>query len=155
MKTGDIAQALGVSDDTIRNWIKTFGEFISTKRGIQHTITDEDFEVLAAIAILRSDNVDTETIRQKLKDGYRVEKPSFTAAGLDLSVVPRAAVEQMVDLEKLRVQYEKTRTELETVLNLLAKRDEKIEELQDEVKKLQRELGRMEGRLEEIEKRPK
>lgn len=74
---GQIARAIDVSNTSVRNWSREFSEFLSPSAnptpGTPREYTDSDLLVLSTIAVLRSQLVNTEDIRQALADGTRLE----------------------------------------------------------------------------------
>lgn len=74
---GQVARAIDVSNTSVRNWSKDFEEFLSPSAnpapGVPRQYTEDDLLVLSTVAVLRSQMVTTEDIRQALADGTRLE----------------------------------------------------------------------------------
>jgi len=164
MKTGDIVKLLGVSDTTIRRWIKEFEPLFSDharQADSKHrSFTASDYLILATVKTLSHDNLPLAEIRKRLNEGYRVEDTSAATAGYeDGRMVPAAAVEQIIDASAIRAELDSTRMQLEYIRGELEKRDQqlvdrdtRIQELMQKNADLERQLGKAEGRLEEIER---
>lgn len=180
MKTGDLSKQFGVSQTTITRWIDTFEEFFSKgARRIetkQRTYNEEDILILATIATLSIEGLPHVDIRQRLKNGERVEHPGIANFGVDVRMVPAATVEQVIDSTEIRIELEQIKAERDKLADLLAnaqlnlrqvqerldkveserreelmrweaQRREEINQLKDEIAQLQHRLGRAEGEL--------
>jgi len=123
MKIGETATLLGVSDNTVRNWVSEFEDFFSPnarkERGRQRTFTEADVLVLATIATLRNDALEFSEIQKRLNAGFRVEHPGVANFGVDTRMVPTAAVEQLIDATELRIELEQVRVERDKLLDMI------------------------------------
>jgi DNA-binding transcriptional MerR regulator len=166
MKTGDIVKHFGISESTVRRWVKEYEEFFSDSSNRQRSFTSSDFLVIATIKELANQNLPMSHIRQQLAQGYRVEDTVAQTAGYtDGRMVPAAAVEQIIDATQLRVALEQVTYERDRLLETLemleksksdleekyeeriSEKDQQLQSLQEKISELQRELGRAEGEL--------
>ena len=78
------------SDQTIRNWIKEFQEFLSVEatpgKGSDLQLTDDDMRVLDIVASMRAERRPAEEIFATLRSGQRGNVPDFTPEELDVLV---------------------------------------------------------------------
>jgi len=148
MKTGDLAKLFGVSDTTIRSWVREFSDFFSKSHTKQRTYTDEDVQVLATVAKYSHAGYQLSHIRERLEAGERVENPGEVSYGVDTRLVPAAAMEQMIDATELRIELEQIKSERDRLVELLDKSEEQKESLRREVKDLQEEMRQEVKRLQ-------
>lgn len=167
MRTGELEKLFGVSATTIRNWISEFENHLSEqarKVGTkQRTFTEDDILTLATIAKLSADGLGYTDIHERLQAGERVEHPQVANYGVDVRMVPAAAVEQIIDSTETRIELERARAEsdqlsiaLEQTLQRLSEVEareqnalQKIEALQNLIADLRERVGRAEAALEE------
>jgi DNA-binding transcriptional MerR regulator len=75
MKTGKTAKLFGIDPKTVTAWVDEFAEFFSEKArrgdGTQRDYLPEDLIVLNTIKTERASRAEIETIRAKLRTGYR------------------------------------------------------------------------------------
>lgn len=147
MKTGQIASALGVSDDTIRNWLARYPAYFEQRHSRQRSYTEADYAILATIASLASDGKSTAEIEAMLKSGFRVDSANTTAPGVDIRLMPAAIVEQLIDSAELRIELEVLKSDHAKTLDLLAQSNAENKTLHEAITKLNREIGRLEGEL--------
>lgn len=143
MKSGELAQRLGVSDASIRNWAEMYRELLSPRgAGVQpgaaREFNEADALVLASVGLLRAQGVTHDDIRQTLQEGWRVEAlpelPSAeeTAARREIGLVPVEAAERWKD------RYELVAAQL---LSLQERERDYLERIAD----LERQLGEASG----------
>ena len=152
MRTGDVATRLGVSPETIRNYVRDFGDFLSDQKGKHRSYTGDDIDTLATIRQLYDDKLAPDAIREKLSEGYRL-KLDDVPSGIYRDLVPLAAVDQIKALAETRQALEGIQAERD---KLQAEVEALKEELRTSTKEnadLRERVGRAEGRLEELAKR--
>ena len=160
MKTGDAAKRLkNVTSQTIRDWIERYGKFFSEDaQGINRKyaeINSDDFIVLATIYELSrgDDKLSHEEIKQKLADGFRVdEQEAYT---LEPDMIPSPIVESIIDAAEIRVELEKTKSELERALTILEnerqQHGEQVARLEAKIDDLQQQIGELRERAASAE----
>ena len=78
-KLSDFTKAYDVQPNTIRQWSKTFGDFLAPganpPKGEIRTYSNEDAQVIALIANMRQERASYETIRAALAAGDRGQWP--------------------------------------------------------------------------------
>lgn len=171
MKTGELANALNVTDKTIRNWIDNplLREFFSPEaRGetsLQRIITEADVLTASTIAYLKNNGTrDFEEIAQYLKTGKRESKFPQVAIEADLRNVPIQMAEQGARLMAITQERDDAIREknelvvklqnLEATLTAERENSGKIKEsLLREIAALNLELGKALGKLEAYENR--
>lgn len=158
--TGDLAARFNVSRDTIRNYARDFGEFLSQEAtGIEpnarRRYSDADALILATVANLRANGLNVEQVTEALRGGRLVDKlpeaptPAETEARESIALVAMPEHARVLD----RVQ------QLEGELDSLrSERDRAIErwqtdttELNARINGLERELGEARGKLGALE----
>lgn len=162
MRSGDLAKLFGCSLTTIQNWCHEFDDYLIPSKSKHRVYTEADVLTLATVAKLSTDGLNYSAIRERLKEGYRVDNPSEANFGVDTRMIPAAAVEQIVDSTGLRVELEAVKNErdlLAASVNELkqelsrmrqnydtkeAERNQKIDTLQEQIRQLERDLGRAE-----------
>jgi DNA-binding transcriptional MerR regulator len=151
MRTGKVADMLGVDQKTITNWTdrSEFQRFYSREalgqgRTMTRDYSEQDVVVLNTIRSERQKNTDWETIAKLLDEGMR-----------DTDLPPSAL---LVESSAPVVQYGKLQA-------LVAERDAAIEraeraeaqnaELQNEIRRLNREIGKMEAQVDMLKQQNK
>jgi len=163
-KIGQVASMLGVTLNTLKNWQDRYPDYFSKSalgQGVsQRVFTESDILTAATIAKLRADKLDFDAIGEQLEDGYRVDSPQVANFGVDMRMVPAAAVEQILDSTEIKTALAQVTAERDKLLELLEKSDEekrelyaRVEALQDQIGELRERAARAEGRLEEKDKR--
>lgn len=155
MRTGQLAQLLGVSASTIQNWLREFDTFFDKRYGSQKVFNDQEVIVAATINKLSSEGLGYQEIKAKLQSGYRVDSPSEAAFGVDTRMVPAAAMEQIIDASELRIKLDNLQHDYDHLIKMLADANEenkalrqRVDELHDKIIDLNRALGKAEGELE-------
>lgn len=171
MKSGEIASALGVTPDTIKNWAKhpTLEQFFSAGAkgedgNFQRTFTEADVLVLSTIHYLRTNGTsDWEQIARRLEGGERHQEFPQNAIAADPRTVPIQQAEQsaraMATLAERDAAMQRVR-ELETEVDRLraeretdrSRYEAEAGKLHDQIARLNREIGRLEGRIESLDK---
>lgn len=166
MKTGDLVKQFGVSDSTIRRWVREFTKFLTESNSKHRSFTSDDFIVMATINHLSNQGYTLDAIRGRLDEGYRIENISTETVGYsDGRMVPAAAVEQIIDSSELRVELEQVKSD-KTILTLQLQdarqelvelrekyeqqgrgHKEELETLNNKIQELQHRLGLAEGEL--------
>jgi len=170
MKTGEVARRIDVSDNSVRNWTKAFGDFLSKsgRGGNNRTrrYDEEDVITLATIAELRNMGLTFDAVRTSLESGKRVDSvpplPNLEedAARKSVELVP------LLELQQWQFQVEHLRNELQRVAELHSSELDRIagerdtalsaaREAAERIAELEREAGILQGRIEEIEKQGK
>lgn len=121
------ARAVEVSGTTIRNWSRTYSEYLSPSAnpaaGQPREYTVDDLAVFSTIAVLREQLVTTEDIHAVLDSGRRLEamRPSVEESAVDEHIIdqgPQAAVAEaqaaVAAAERAITIYEDRVTTLET-----------------------------------------
>lgn len=153
MKIGLIAQNLGISTNTIINWVKRYPNFFSgaakSTNAKQRMFTDEDVLVLRTINHLRNEGVNLDAIEEELADGYRVEDSQAGIGGVQTRLVPAAAVESIVDASQLRSQLDNVTQERDRLLELLEEAREQEKELRSKLEAQQQDAQQKIEKLRE------
>jgi DNA-binding transcriptional MerR regulator len=162
MRSGELANILGVADQTLLNWIvrPEINELFSREaRGeagsVQRIFTDEDAVLLNTIRQLRSNGTKNwQEIAKVLADGTRIREFPKNALITDHRVIPIPMAEQATQLAQVLQERDSA---LERVNRLAqALEEEKSEHKKDnekaqsELRRLEREIGKLEGRIEEM-----
>ena len=91
IRIGDVAAMLGISGQTIRNWLKNdelkglFSDSATPLHGKQHEFTADDVQLLNSIyAITNTGNYDWQSIANQLKTGWREGHLPMRAALVDV-----------------------------------------------------------------------
>ena len=148
MKTGDLVKHFGVSESTIRRWVKEFESVLDPQRGKHRNFTQNDFLVMATVKKLADDGLTFRAILRQLEEGYRVEDTASETMGYsDGRMVPAAAVEQIIDASEIRVELEVIRAERDRLLDLANRLESKNEEMSTRIVELERELGNLQREL--------
>lgn len=134
-KTKQVADKLGVSPNTIRNYSSEFAEFLSDSAspewGVERSFTEADLEILAAIAAWKKRGHTYKEIKRKLARGDQFMEDSHIA-GDEAENYALAVIDQ----------YRRT---IEPVIRqLMADR----EALQERLMEAQREIGRLQALLD-------
>lgn len=115
-RIGDVAAMLGVSGQTIRNWLKNdelkglFSEGANPLPGKQHEFTPDDVQLLNSIySITNTGNYDWRSIAENLKSGWRESHLPTRAAIVDVD--PQAALGLATRLAKTEADLEFERRE--------------------------------------------
>ncbi len=147
--TGELAARLSVSRDTIRNYARDFGEFLSKEAtglepNARRRYSEHDALVLATAADLRSRGLTVEQVRESLRSGRLVDvlpdvpSPAETEARQNIALIARAEFDRALD----RV------AQLESELDgLRSERDRAIERWQADTSELNSHIQRLEGEL--------
>lgn len=155
MQIKDLAAKLNTTHTSISNWIKRFDLYFSDNvKQRNRSFTQEDLDLLATIAKLSASGMSYDLIEQQLQSGERVNFED-TTLGTDTRMVPAMAMEQMIDATEIRMELERTRSDLARALDMLETERstsdtlrDKIDALQQEIRTLERELGRAQGELD-------
>lgn len=154
--TGDLAARFNVSRDTIRNYARDFGEFLSKEAtGIEpnarRRYSERDALILATVANLRANGLNVEQVKESLRAGRLVDtlpeapSPAEAEARQSIALIARPEYERALD----RIGA------LESELDgLRAERDRAIDRWQDDttalnvkIQQLERDLGEARGEL--------
>ena len=145
--TGTIAKLLGVSRETVRQWVLEFGDHMSDGAnpppGQYRKFSEDDVRICAYIAKARDIGQDTEQIHADLRSGSRAE-PSADVKTITARKSP--------EYSALKRQIEAIEQQLLDARQETAKRDAQIEllerqlaESRQEIKQLNREIGRLQA----------
>mgnify|MGYP001042078472 CR=1 FL=1 len=160
MRTGKVAQMLGVTDRTIKNWLAVpeFAPFFSAGAlqvdSAHRELNQDDLYVLNTIRVMRSGapkkDANWEGIAQALAEGRRERQLPPIAAAIDPGMALVGQVERVVTIGAERdaalarvAELEQERRELRTLLEDAQKR------LADDRERLLRELNEKETELKE------
>ena len=114
VRIGDVAKMLGISGQTIRNWLKNdelkglFSEGAMPLHGKQHEFTPEDVQLINSIySITNTGNYDWRSIAENLRSGWR-ERNLPTRAVLD-DVSSESALGLAIELATTKADLEAER----------------------------------------------
>src|SRR5579859_2329741 len=157
MKTKQVADRLGKHENTVRNYAKDFGDFLSPApaKGEHRTYTDNDLRILGHIARLSDAGMKQEEIHQallrKFEEGSPFSPiPLTPSTSTDLITVPemeaRIAAKD-AELQMANARLEELRKQIE---NLVDRQDqerkyylERITGLSQEIEELKAQLKRL------------
>lgn len=165
MQTGEIAERLGVSDNTIRNWSREYANYLSEKGaglrpGATRAFTQDDVIVLATIAEYRDSGLTHEQISDLLDEGKRTAlipppppmNEDRVRENVELTTRERAEVEILTArLNMLQAQFAQALQEREAAVQ--AERDalKRIDELHGELSEAKANAARMEERASRLD----
>lgn len=155
MRTGELANLLGVNTTTVINWVDRYGEFFSeAARGIgvtQRTYTEADMKVLNTVREMRSNGESWNDIRQAMSDGVRVEDLPQNAVSFDRRTIPVSQAALAVDMAQViaekdsaMMEVARLRSEIERIQNRF---DMKEDSYQSTIRALEREVGQLSAEL--------
>lgn len=148
MRINEITAKLGISPQSLSNWIKRHDTFFSEGAKLKRRqLTERDLDILATINRLSNDGVSHEDIANQLANG---ELDSFedVTVGIDMRMIPTMAAEQMIDASQIRKELELKETALIKAQEQIISKDNLILELKDEIAELKHKLGRAEAESE-------
>jgi len=123
-KSGQVAELYVTTTETLRNWSKIFGAYLSTtaqaNTGKQRLYNRDDMTVISLVAEMRIDSLSYREIQIALKNGQRGQPPELDPD----------------ELRALRKDIDKI-TEPETLQGLLARSQEALEITQRQLIELQ------------------
>lgn len=161
MNVSELARYFNVAHTTIAKWLVEFADYLShgatREETTEKTFSEDDLSVLATIARLSKQRKPYGEIHKALKTGERVE---FTDAryGMDTQVLPRVAVDSMLDATALRTELDRAKMLLDQaqarIAELEAQRDkhaQHVEDLQsrhmDKIESLLREIAELKAQV--------
>lgn len=164
MKTGEVAERLGVSDNTIRNWSREYIGYLSEQGagrqlGATREFTQEDVLVLATIAEYRRTGLTHEQISALLDEGKRTNliPPPVAASeervreSVELTTRDQAEIEILqAQLNMLQVQFANNLQEREDAIKAEREALQRIDELHHELGEAKATAARMEERASRI-----
>lgn len=155
MKTGELAERLGIHPNTIRVWCKSYAAYLSRgaagrASGVNRDLSERDCLVLATVADMRADGLPHEAIVASLENGNLVTAlpdipaPEETAARERVELIPVAELKRALDQIRT-LENERDR--------VIAERDAAMLDAKEagrRIVELEREIGRLQGRFEEV-----
>jgi transposase len=155
------AQALGVDDGTVINWIKRpqlmpfFSEKAKPTSG-RREISDQDFLVLNTIRVLSGQGVSWDEIAEKLGKGERISElppQAATTDGLSSMIAYGQAMTVMAENEKLQQALAEREDEIKDLQRAwredkaatTAEFSERIGDLKAQIRYLEGEIKRLKG----------
>lgn len=166
MQSGEIADLLGKSKNTIINWTRDFGDFLSHEaggkpKGSRREFTEADLFVLATIKEQYEIGLTTEEVERVLKRNYRVTRlpekpdPAIEAAKDRIELVPTQEVTRWMDqVKSLEIQLNQALTlHREEVQRIANERDEARSETKAEIEKridAEKRASAMEGEIKRL-----
>ena len=142
-KIGDVAANLGVSLQTVRNWLKIGDEFFSENatRSTGKRFTPGDIQQLQRIQSLIADGLIYEDIPAKLKPSPQVVEV-IEEAPQEPPGTPRNGANSIQTLDLMESIERLLEHQRETYQETISAKDETIEVLKDENERLRRERDR-------------
>jgi DNA-binding transcriptional MerR regulator len=142
-KTAQMARSLGVSDNTIRNFCKEFGDYLSEAAaptwGTYREFSERDVEILTVISVWRKEGQTYDEIRQRLRRGEHLMERSRLSKN-----------EGSSGHDLLLDQYQKQLDALTNlVLTVHASTQEQVRELQRQLNEANREIGRLQALVDQ------
>lgn len=165
MKTGEIAERLGVSDNTIRNWSRDYANYLSDQGaglqpGATREFTQDDVIVLATIAEYRDSGLTHEQISDLLDEGKRTAlipppppmNEDRVRENVELTTRERAEVEILTArLNMLQAQFAQALQERENAVKAEREALKRIDELHQELADAKASAARMEERASRLD----
>ncbi len=166
MQSGEIADLLGKSKNTILNWTRDFADFLSgdaggKPKGSRREFTDSDLYVLATIKEQYEIGLTTEDVERVLRGNYRVTRlpekpdPAVKAAKDRVELVPTQEVTRWMDqVESLKLQLAQVVSlHREEVQRIADERDQARNETKAETEKridAEKRASAMEGQIKRL-----
>lgn len=150
MKTGEVADRLGVSTQTVRNWKEEWREYLSphllnSGSGQPLIFYERDVRVLATVAACKEQQFTTEDIKRVLEDEANwVDVPPLPSPAEEAA---RASV-QLVPLSEYRREIRALTDERDRLAEERDKARQKLEEAQGRIEELKETVGKLTGELE-------
>ena len=145
--TGQAAEMLGVTNETIRIWSREFDRHLSPGanpvKGRHRTFTRTDIEVLALVADLKNEGLRLEDIHANLESGQRGIFPEVVEDSPLSGMNAQIALQTIRNLETQLVEANQELEDLRTV------RDENIR-LQNTVSMSREQIDKLENRIEAL-----
>jgi DNA-binding transcriptional MerR regulator len=149
--TGDLKERFGVSGTTVRNWARTYAEFLSPSasppKGEVREYSEQDALVLATIARESHRRTPSETVRTMLEAGELVDElpqPLPTVLGEPVASDSRV----LVHIQELRLELAEARQELAVYGRLEEQWQEERATSRKREEELLLRIGRLERELE-------
>jgi len=119
-KTGSIAKALNVHENTIRDWSDRYQSLLSKRATSgRRKFTEDDFLLLATIADYRDKGLSLDAIEAALQKGQRIDKapdvptPDELEARQDVEIVAIPRDSYLLEVERYQLQIEVAKAEIE------------------------------------------
>lgn len=145
------------SDQTIRNWVKEFQEFLSVDatpgKGTDLLFSEEDMRVLDLVAAMRANRRPAEEIYATLKAGQRGEAPQYTPEELDVLVSGEYDKYLSTQLNELTQKIEQLTREKEALEAAFQPIRDKSVRMEAEKDALQRRVDELSEQLQEERQR--
>lgn len=142
MRMKQVADRIGKHENTVRNWSRTFAEFLSPApaKGEHRRFDDDDLRLLGFVAKLSDQNMSMEDIRAELKRKLEAGVP-FPMVPIAPSAADDAGSEAtgLVPIGEVEVR--------------LAAKDAEIAQLNARIEELRRQIGEISTRYNEREDR--
>lgn len=141
MRTSQVANLLGVSDNTIRNYSKEFPEFLSEsanpEKYAERYFTDLDVEILGVIVGWKKQGYTYEQIRDKLEKGHHLMEDQRFDRG---------------ESNRALMIIEQYQRQIDALTNLVIEQSKSFERqmdrLQQQLNEAHQEIGRLKAQLE-------
>jgi DNA-binding transcriptional MerR regulator len=142
MKTMQVANKLGVSDNTIRNYCENFGDFLSESatpdRYAERQFTDLDVEILSVIVTWKKQGLTYGQIREKLERGDQFREGNLLSRG--------------DDTQQAIIVIEQYQRQIDALTNLVLEQsrtfERHIDRLQQQLNEAHQEIGRLKAQVE-------
>lgn len=156
MRSGELAKLLGVSDQTLLNWMKEPGvhkhlspEALGKAGNVQRIFLESDVLVMNTIRTLRANGTSSwDEIGRILDTDHREREFPQNAMATDMRTIPVPQAKQAAEYAVLIQERDLALRRIDELNAELAKERTEKEKLLREMNELYRTIGRLEGRLE-------
>jgi DNA-binding transcriptional MerR regulator len=151
MKTGEVAERLGVSRQTVRNWKDEWAKYLSpglsnSAKGVPLVFSDRDVMVLATVAACKEQQFSNEEIRAVLDKGdeHLVNIPPMPSPAEQAA---RAKV-QLIPVSEYRREIMTLTAERDRLIGERDKYERLYRDTVDQMGELKQQLGVLQGELD-------
>lgn len=156
MRSGELAKILGVSDQTLLNWMKEEGiqkhlsaEALGKAGNVQRIFLESDVLVMNTVRTLRARGTTSwDEIGRVLDTDHREREFPQNAIGSDMRTIPVPQAKQAAEYAAIILERDLALKRIDELNAELAKERAEREKVLREMNDLYRTIGRLEGRLE-------
>ena len=137
--TGKVAQEIGVTSQTIRSWSSRFSKWLTPEAshlGQTRYFTNEDVELLKAVAHFRSLNLSYNEVADKLESGAHLALEEVTAEP------PPEPPTALITMEQVRAMISPLAAAADEWRAIALERAQEVASLREENRRLRQELTR-------------
>ncbi|MEO8392154.1 MAG: MerR family transcriptional regulator [Chloroflexota bacterium] len=150
--TKHITDIFKVSSETVRNWSREFGGYLSESAkpdaGSSRRFTPQDMQVFALIADYKKRGYKFEDMHLALKSGQRGEVPQASDSQLEPTISPVQLQRFRDEVNTLRAERDKAVEEKAAATGQVSLLKEQLADKDKRIEQLNREIARMEVKQE-------